>query len=588
MGEQRLGLALSGGGFRASFFHIGVLARMAELNLLRDVESISTVSGGSIIGALYYLRLKELLENKPDAEIHQHHYVELVQQIEDEFTAAVKKNFSWYTFSSFFHNLKMMSPSYSRSDRIGELYDELIYRPAWKGRNAPIMMHELKIRPKDASPNEEFNPTRGHNDDRINKVPVLNINATVLNTGHDWRFTASRMGEVIHDDNIALNIDKNTRLEGNRYQALHHYSQGFPLGKAVAASACVPGLFPPLSISHMYGKPWRVQLVDGGVYDNQGIEALRDKHHFCTHMIISDASAQMRDEASPSTRTLPVYTRVSEVLMGRVREEILEQTIRENSPKSIALVHMTDGLPVTFKHHQDSMGNERDNTKTQVPDPTPEIAPNTRKRISRIRTDLDSFTDVESTSITAMGYLFANVHVDEFYRHWSPTQNPAQNAQWKFNAVKTWLKNPDQAPSNYQKQLEVAEQKYFKPYHLGFTQELTTATTIFSASMIIMLAILWVITTHAIGNPIDLLKEVNGLTILGLVLIFVIINLLGRLGTVISTLSIATRFHQLMLKVIVEVALPVLATLPVKVYLLTIDKYFLQTGEIKKKNAKNL
>ena len=50
--DQKLGLALSGGGFRASLFHIGVLARMAELDLLRHVGVLSTVSGGSIIGAL--------------------------------------------------------------------------------------------------------------------------------------------------------------------------------------------------------------------------------------------------------------------------------------------------------------------------------------------------------------------------------------------------------------------------------------------------------------------------------------------------------------------------------------------------------
>ena len=64
-----LGLALSGGGFRASFFHVGVLARLAETGTLRKVEVISTVSGGSILGALYYLALKDLLESVPDAEI---------------------------------------------------------------------------------------------------------------------------------------------------------------------------------------------------------------------------------------------------------------------------------------------------------------------------------------------------------------------------------------------------------------------------------------------------------------------------------------------------------------------------------------
>src|SRR6267142_2390044 len=47
----KMGLALSGGGFRASLFHIGVLAKLAELDLLRHVECLSCVSGGSIIGA---------------------------------------------------------------------------------------------------------------------------------------------------------------------------------------------------------------------------------------------------------------------------------------------------------------------------------------------------------------------------------------------------------------------------------------------------------------------------------------------------------------------------------------------------------
>ncbi|MGH2399421.1 MAG: hypothetical protein ACRDF6_06205, partial [bacterium] len=41
----RIGLALSGGGFRASFYHLGVLARLADVDLLRSVDVISGVSG---------------------------------------------------------------------------------------------------------------------------------------------------------------------------------------------------------------------------------------------------------------------------------------------------------------------------------------------------------------------------------------------------------------------------------------------------------------------------------------------------------------------------------------------------------------
>jgi len=53
---MNIGLALSGGGFRATVFHLGVLARLAEENRLEDVTFISTVSGGSLCAGLIYAR----------------------------------------------------------------------------------------------------------------------------------------------------------------------------------------------------------------------------------------------------------------------------------------------------------------------------------------------------------------------------------------------------------------------------------------------------------------------------------------------------------------------------------------------------
>jgi tetratricopeptide (TPR) repeat protein len=41
--KGKIGLALSGGGFRSSLFHIGMLAKLAELDLLRGVEYLSCV-----------------------------------------------------------------------------------------------------------------------------------------------------------------------------------------------------------------------------------------------------------------------------------------------------------------------------------------------------------------------------------------------------------------------------------------------------------------------------------------------------------------------------------------------------------------
>jgi len=46
-----MGLALSGGGFRATLFHVGSLVRLNEAGLLGQLDEVTSVSGGSIIAA---------------------------------------------------------------------------------------------------------------------------------------------------------------------------------------------------------------------------------------------------------------------------------------------------------------------------------------------------------------------------------------------------------------------------------------------------------------------------------------------------------------------------------------------------------
>lgn len=49
--SKRIGLALSGGGFRAAAFHLGTFRKLQELGLLDKIDLFSCVSGGSIAGA---------------------------------------------------------------------------------------------------------------------------------------------------------------------------------------------------------------------------------------------------------------------------------------------------------------------------------------------------------------------------------------------------------------------------------------------------------------------------------------------------------------------------------------------------------
>ncbi len=53
--SKRIALALSGGGFRAAAFHLGVLRKLQSLGLLSRLDLLSCVSGGSIAGAFVAL-----------------------------------------------------------------------------------------------------------------------------------------------------------------------------------------------------------------------------------------------------------------------------------------------------------------------------------------------------------------------------------------------------------------------------------------------------------------------------------------------------------------------------------------------------
>ena len=56
-----LGLALSGGGFRAMLFHLGALYRLNELGLLGKVDAVSGVSGGSFVTGVLASRWSRLV-----------------------------------------------------------------------------------------------------------------------------------------------------------------------------------------------------------------------------------------------------------------------------------------------------------------------------------------------------------------------------------------------------------------------------------------------------------------------------------------------------------------------------------------------
>lgn len=273
----KVGLALSGGGFRAALFHIGVLAKLAELDMLRHVEVLSCVSGGAIIGAHYYLEVRQLMHTKTDREMTRDDYVAIVQRIERDFLAGVQRNIRTRVAAEWTTNLKMLLlPNYSRTMRAGELYErEIFAKVDHGGKDKVRWLNELKIQPKGET--APFLP-KDHNWRRNAKVPILILNATTLNTGHNWQFTATWMGEP--PSGVDSEVDGNDRLRRMYYEDAPSQHRKVRLGHAVAASACVPGLFEPLALAKLYPNKV-VRLVDGGVHDNQGIVGLLDQAALC-------------------------------------------------------------------------------------------------------------------------------------------------------------------------------------------------------------------------------------------------------------------------------------------------------------------
>lgn len=433
----KVGLALSGGGFRAALFHLGVLARLAECDILRSLETLSTVSGGSIVGAQYYLELRRLLQTKPDAEITRDDYLELVQRLIQHMMATVQKNPRVRALANLETNLRMIfSRAYSRSTRMGELYERHLFSQSsgYYDEPRPLRLRDLKVFPATElaanAPATDFKP-RAHNWRRRAKVPNLMLNATSLNSGHNWHFTASWMGEPpgLAGDEIDVN-DRYRRLYYD--QAPNPALRDYPLSHAVAASSCVPGMFEPLPLNDLY--PGRtVRLVDGGVHDNQGMAGLLDDG--CELILCSDAAGQMESQAKPSNGLLGVLMRTSGILQARVRAtqyRDIQARVRGGALRGLFFIHLRQELepdPIDWIACEDPQPKPNRPTSTDYG-----MDRELQRLLSEIRTDLDSFTEVEAYALMASGYRMTDHQLRDLNRRYQDKSLPGTWGDFEVQA----------------------------------------------------------------------------------------------------------------------------------------------------------
>jgi predicted acylesterase/phospholipase RssA len=461
----KLGLALSGGGFRASLFHIGVLARLAELDLLRHVDVLSCVSGGSIVGAHYYLLLRNLLQEKRESELGRDDYIRLVDGLEKEFMAFVQTNPRMGAFANAWRCLKSIWFGAWRPTAFAQVLESDLYGPAAGhvpcrlGKTSGVPFCELFIHPTDED--QQFQP-RQDNWRRKHKVPMLVLNATALNTGHNWQFTASWFGEP--PAGINPEVDGNERLRRMYYHEAPHGYRCLTLAQAVSSSAAVPGIFWPVTFKRLYEGRRIVRLVDGGVFDNQGTTALLDEE--CTLLIVSDASGQLPSERNPSLLRFPTLYRTQSVFMERIRGAEyghLSTLSRSGLLRDFAFLHLKKDLessPVDWL----GCDNPKQPGRAQGVPLTSQrltsygIRADIQRSLSGIRTDLDAFCDAEAFALMTSGYRMAGELAANRFGGLA-VKGPAH--AWRFLDVEPLMKQTH-STERFERVLGAASNLFFK------------------------------------------------------------------------------------------------------------------------------
>src|SRR5262249_14870085 len=146
-----------------------------------------------------------------------------------------------------------------------------------------------------------------------------------------------------------------------------------------------------------------VRLVDGGVHDNQGVEALLDEG--CTLVLCSDASGRMGDLTRPPDTVIGVPLRSASILQDRVREseyQDLRGRVENRALEGLFFVHLKKELTVVPLDWIDCKDPARVPLRS-LATTSYGIDRDIQRHLAGIRTDLDSFTEVEAYALMASG-----------------------------------------------------------------------------------------------------------------------------------------------------------------------------------------
>jgi NTE family protein len=338
-------LCLSGGGYRATLFHLGAIRRLNELGVLHNISTISSVSGGSVASGYLAQTIQwPLMDSLPAADWNEvERGLRRITTKDIRTWSLLKRGLPWKWFDSN-----------AGVDSLGKYYTEYL---------GPLKLNELP------------------------GFPNFVFCASDMAFGVNWVFEKERVGS---------------------YQA--GYCDPVPdewtVAHAVSASSCFPPAYHPMSPGFLpaqlrHGRyPQgperdklikRMQLTDGGVYDNLAMEPVIKSHDY---VLVSDGGALFDYEARNA-------------LVWRLKRYVAIMGNQATAVRKRWFISDLDNKLVSGTYW--GIGSSRE--KYGGIPPRGYSTNFAKDVIAKIRTDFDCFSDAEAGVLQNHGYFMADIAI---------------------------------------------------------------------------------------------------------------------------------------------------------------------------------
>jgi NTE family protein len=352
-----VGLALSGGGYRAMLFNLGSVWRLNDVGWLRRLDMITSVSGGSILNGVLATRWARLTWNANGVATN--FKDEVVKPVQSMAKRGIDVSAGLEGIASIFSSI---------SDKVTEAYDEDLFHGARLQDTPPFVK---------------------------GAVPRFLFYATSLQTGSSVRIERKRLAD---------------------YRIGEIPNPDLPMSRVVAASSAFPPFLSPVELKFSTGDwtplPGAVHanndalrrcmlLTDGGVYDNMGLEALFDR---AGTVLVSDAGAPLDMDESPHTDWVRQPLRVMDIVTEQtraLRRRMLMDQLQQAQHEGAGLQPAGAPKPGTYWGIRTKIG------AYGVPGLTID-SPRTES-LQHVRTRLNAFTAQEQGELINWGYALTDV-----------------------------------------------------------------------------------------------------------------------------------------------------------------------------------